>query len=124
MSSAGASDRPVIEVAGLVVEYPAARGSSGGPVRAVDGLELEVRAGEVYAPLGENGAGKTSTIEVLEGLEPVRRRPGTGDICEPECAEPTGRGTDALAHQHRACSTASMDLPHGRHWGSPARRRG
>ena len=66
----------MIEVAGLVVEYPAARGSSGGPVRAVDGLDLEVRAGEVYALLGENGAGKTSTIEVLEG----HRRRTAGDV--------------------------------------------
>ena len=76
MISAGAPDRPVIEVTGRGVEYPAARGSSGGPVRAVDGLDLEVRAGEVYALLGENGAGKTSTIEVLEG----HRRRTAGDV--------------------------------------------
>lgn len=74
--SAVVGDRPVIEVAGLVVEYPAPRGSSGGAVRAVDGLDLEVRAGEVYALLGENGAGKTSTIEVLEG----HRRRTAGDV--------------------------------------------
>jgi len=59
--------RPVIEVAGLVVEYRGGRGADTGTVRAVDGLDLEIRAGEVYALLGENGAGKTSTIEVLEG---------------------------------------------------------
>jgi ABC-2 type transport system ATP-binding protein len=37
-------------------------------VVAVDGLELEVRAGECFGLLGPNGAGKTTTIEICEGL--------------------------------------------------------
>ena len=37
-------------------------------VRAVDGLDLEVRPGECFGLLGPNGAGKTSTIEICEGL--------------------------------------------------------
>jgi ABC-2 type transport system ATP-binding protein len=37
-------------------------------VRAVDGLDLEVRAGECFGLLGPNGAGKTTTIEICEGL--------------------------------------------------------
>lgn len=49
-----------IAVENLVVEY--------GDLRAVDRLDLDIASGEVYALLGENGAGKTSTIEVLEGL--------------------------------------------------------
>ena len=53
----------VIEVSDLVVEYQSSKGS----VRAVDGLDLHIAAGEVYALLGENGAGKTSTVEVIEG---------------------------------------------------------
>src|SRR5512141_2904880 len=39
-----------------------------GEVRAVDGLDLEVRAGECFGLLGPNGAGKTTTVEILEGL--------------------------------------------------------
>src|SRR5919204_3065824 len=35
---------------------------------AVDGLTLEVGAGEVFALLGHNGAGKTTTIRALNGL--------------------------------------------------------
>ncbi|MFC9894575.1 ABC transporter ATP-binding protein [Nocardia sp. NPDC127579] len=35
---------------------------------AVEGVDLRVDAGEVFALLGTNGAGKTSTLEVLEGL--------------------------------------------------------
>lgn len=37
-------------------------------VVAVDGLDLEVRAGECFGLLGPNGAGKTTSIEICEGL--------------------------------------------------------
>ncbi|HKR62886.1 MAG TPA: ABC transporter ATP-binding protein [Thermoanaerobaculia bacterium] len=37
-------------------------------VKAVDGIDLEVRRGECFGLLGPNGAGKTTTIEILEGL--------------------------------------------------------
>src|SRR5947208_3501848 len=39
-----------------------------GAVRAVNGLDLEIRAGECFGLLGPNGAGKTTTVEILEGL--------------------------------------------------------
>jgi ABC-2 type transport system ATP-binding protein len=38
---------------------------------AVEGLDLEIQEGELLALLGTNGAGKTSTLEVLEGLAPA-----------------------------------------------------
>lgn len=47
-----------------------------GEVRAVDGVDLTVRTGEVFALLGPNGAGKTTAVEMLEGY---RRRDG-GEI--------------------------------------------
>jgi len=56
---------PAVRVRGLVKRY--------GQRAVVDGLDLEVRRGEVFALLGPNGAGKTTTIEILEG---VRRRDG------------------------------------------------
>ena len=40
---------------------------------AVDGVDFEVRAGEIFGLLGPNGAGKTTTVETLQGL---RRRSG------------------------------------------------
>ncbi|MBK6485293.1 MAG: ABC transporter ATP-binding protein [Gemmatimonadetes bacterium] len=39
-----------------------------GDVVAVDGLDLQVPAGECFGLLGPNGAGKTTTIEICEGL--------------------------------------------------------
>lgn len=39
-----------------------------GDVVAVDGLDLEMKAGECFGLLGPNGAGKTTTIEICEGL--------------------------------------------------------
>ncbi len=41
-----------------------------GDLTAVDGLDLQADAGEVVALLGRNGAGKTSTVETLEGYRP------------------------------------------------------
>jgi len=50
-----------------------------GPVAAVDGLDLEIKAGEIYGFLGPNGAGKTTTIKILAGLlEPTS---GKAFIC-------------------------------------------
>ena len=39
-----------------------------GQVRAVDGIDLDVRAGDVYGFLGANGSGKTTTVRMLLGL--------------------------------------------------------
>ena len=50
---------PVIKVAGLRKSYDG--------LEAVRGIDLEVRAGEIFAFLGPNGAGKTTTVEILEG---------------------------------------------------------
>jgi ABC-2 type transport system ATP-binding protein len=45
-------------------------------VKAVNGLDLEVRAGECFGLLGPNGAGKTTTVEICEGLT----APDSGDV--------------------------------------------
>ena len=49
-----------IEVKGLRKEYP--------DIKAVDGIDFEVRPGQIFSLLGPNGAGKTTTVEILEGL--------------------------------------------------------
>src|SRR3954453_6781187 len=52
---------PAVEVEGLVREFK-------GGIRAVDGLDLEVRGGEIYGCLGPNGAGKTTVVRILTTL--------------------------------------------------------
>src|SRR5271154_2253616 len=49
-----------IEISGLTKTF--------GAVRALDGLDLTVREGEVHGFLGPNGAGKSTTIRILLGL--------------------------------------------------------
>ncbi|MEU5902879.1 ABC transporter ATP-binding protein [Micromonospora sp. NPDC047527] len=62
------STTSVIEVDRLNLTY--------GDFHAVKDLSFQVRAGELYALLGTNGAGKTSTLEVVEG----HRRPTSGTV--------------------------------------------
>ena len=57
-----------LEVRDLHVSY--------GPVRAVDGVTLEIREGEIFGLLGPNGAGKTTILSAIEGL----LRPDAGSI--------------------------------------------
>jgi ABC-2 type transport system ATP-binding protein len=61
---------PAIVISGLVKTF--------GSTRALDGLDLEVRTGEVHGFLGPNGSGKTTTIRVLLGL--LRADAGTVEL--------------------------------------------
>ncbi|HWS38045.1 MAG TPA: ABC transporter ATP-binding protein [Actinoplanes sp.] len=62
------STTPVIEVERLNLKY--------GDFHAVRDLSFQVGAGELYALLGTNGAGKTSTLETVEG----HRAPTSGTV--------------------------------------------
>jgi branched-chain amino acid transport system ATP-binding protein len=53
----------MLAVEGLTTDY--------GPVRAVDGVSLEVPEGSITAVLGANGAGKTSLLRTITGLVPA-----------------------------------------------------
>ncbi len=55
-----AAPQVALRCVGLIKRYP--------DVTAVDGIDLEVRAGECFGLLGPNGAGKTTTVEIFEGL--------------------------------------------------------
>jgi peptide/nickel transport system ATP-binding protein len=64
---------PLIEVRNIQVRF---RGRQGTVARAVDGVDLEVRPGEVLALVGESGCGKTTLARTILGLE----RPAQGEV--------------------------------------------
>jgi ABC-2 type transport system ATP-binding protein len=59
---------PIIRIRGLTKRYR--------HVTAVNGIDLDVRPGEIFGILGPNGAGKSTTLEMIEGL----RKPDGGTI--------------------------------------------
>ncbi len=68
MGKAEAETRPILEMRGITKRFPG--------VVANDKVDLELYAGEVLALLGENGAGKSSLMNILAGLY----RPDEGEI--------------------------------------------
>ncbi|WP_405658810.1 oligopeptide/dipeptide ABC transporter ATP-binding protein [Streptomyces sp. NBC_00079] len=66
---------PLLSAQELHVTFPGRHGAA--PVRAVDGVELDIRAGEIVALVGESGCGKTTLARALLGLvEPTAGRVG------------------------------------------------
>jgi ABC-type multidrug transport system ATPase subunit len=80
----------VIAVHGLAKEFR----HWGRTLRALDGVDLEVRRGEVFGLLGANGAGKTTLVKVLLGL--ARSRPATCGGARPHRISPRGASLPGL----------------------------
>ena len=80
------SPAPALEMRGVRKHF--------GAVRALDGVDLTVRAGEVHALIGENGAGKSTLMKVLAGA----LRPDAGTLAldgRPFAPEGPGAARDA-----------------------------
>jgi ribose transport system ATP-binding protein len=76
---------PVLEVRGITKEYPG--------VRALGGVDFDVRAGEVHCLLGPNGAGKSTLIKCVSGAV----APTEGEILVEGEPLPTGEPSASLA---------------------------
>src|SRR3954464_6283574 len=61
-------EAPLLQMRGIVKQFPG--------VRALDGIDMVVRAGEVHCLLGQNGAGKSTLIKVLSGAH----QPDEGEV--------------------------------------------
>jgi oligopeptide transport system ATP-binding protein len=64
------SDPVLLRVQGVFKHFPIS-GFGGGSVRAVDGLDLEIRRGETLGLVGESGCGKSTLARLITGLLPV-----------------------------------------------------
>ena len=78
-------DAPLLRMRGITKSFPG--------VKALDGVNLTVNAGEVVALLGENGAGKSTLIKILGGAQ----TPDEGTIEIDGCETSIGSPTDAMA---------------------------
>jgi ABC-type sugar transport system ATPase subunit len=95
---------PLLSVVGLTVHY--------GRLHALDGVDLEVRAGESVALVGENGAGKSTLVRCIAG----DRAPTSGQILVsgrrlPAVPAAAARHGVAVVWQTWPCATTSMWPP-------------
>jgi ribose transport system ATP-binding protein len=86
---------PILEVRNLAKQYPG--------VRALDGVDFDVRAGEVHCLLGPNGAGKSTLIKCVSGAV----EPSEGEILVSGEPLPVGAPAASLA---RGVATIYQEL--------------
>lgn len=77
---------PLIEARGIHRKY--------GRIRALDGVDLDVRPGEIHALVGANGAGKSTLVRILAGVE----QPDGGELLIDGVPVQMHRPTDAGEH--------------------------
>jgi simple sugar transport system ATP-binding protein len=88
------SEAPALELRGITKRF--------GPVVANDGIDFDLRQGEVHALLGENGAGKSTLMSILYGLYSpdegeIRVNGEPAEVTSPSRAIDLGIG---MVHQH------------------------
>jgi ABC-type uncharacterized transport system ATPase subunit len=88
------SEAPALELSGITKRF--------GPVVANDGIDFDLRPGEVHALLGENGAGKSTLMSILYGLYSpdegeIRVNGEPAEVNSPSKAIDLGIG---MVHQH------------------------
>ncbi|HTH14538.1 MAG TPA: ABC transporter ATP-binding protein, partial [Spirochaetia bacterium] len=108
---------PLIRAQNLVKAY--------GELRAVDGVDFEVRRGEAFGLLGPNGAGKSTTMRMVASVS--HRTSGELSILD---MDPSTRGPDIRAHLGVVPQQDNLDMElkvrenlivYGRYFGLPHR---
>lgn len=91
--------RPLLEIADLHVHY--------GAIHAIQGISLQVQAGQIVTLIGANGAGKTTTLRTISGLlrpssgsitfdgQPIHKQPAHVIVQQGLVQSPEGRGVFA-----------------------------
>ncbi|WP_395658159.1 ATP-binding cassette domain-containing protein [Nocardioides sp.] len=95
----------MIDARGLVQTFRTGRGKKVKEVRAVDGVDLHVGAGEVVAFLGPNGAGKTTTLRMLTTL--LRPTAGTATVAGYDVVEESVQVRRSIGYVSQVGSTFS-----------------
>jgi ABC-2 type transport system ATP-binding protein len=109
-----------LSISSLTKTYPGPK-----PVTALDGVDLEVEAGEIFGLLGPNGAGKTTTV----GVCTTRVRPTAGRVLvegKDVTADPAGvkRSIGVVTQQNtldRSCTVRENLYYHCRFFGMGGR---
>ena len=65
ITAANAADQPLLRLQNVESAY--------GPIKAIRGVSLQVRRGEIAAVLGSNGAGKTTILKTISGIIDPRK---------------------------------------------------
>jgi ABC-2 type transport system ATP-binding protein len=119
-----APPRVALAATDLVKTYRSGRGTP--PVRALDGLSLQVDTGSVFALLGPNGAGKSTTVRILTtlsrpdsgsarvaGLDVLRRpesvRRAIGLVSQKPSGDPMATGRENLVLAARIQGLSGID---------------
>ena len=78
-----------------------------GPVKANDGISLDLEEGRIYGLLGENGAGKSTLMKILSGYQP----PDSGKILIDDQSQTFSSPADALASGIGMLYQDPLDVP-------------
>ncbi len=98
----GAADGPVLRVKALAKHF--------GGLKAVDGIDIEVRRGTVHALIGPNGSGKTTSLNVVSGIyKPTAGQVilGEEDVSQLRPHQRAGRGMGRTFQNIRLFATLS-----------------
>lgn len=84
---------PLIKVKGIAKHY--------GAIRALDGVDIDIRPGEVHSLVGANGAGKSTLVRILAGVEQPDRGELRIDGGVVQLHRPTDAGVHGLSFVHQ-----------------------